>query len=450
MQRPLFFSVAAVGGLTLACAGPTLVPSAPHAEPAPAGPAFAEAAYSAYMVLIPAEIDVNRALRDAADMHLPGISLFDDPLALPGVAVYAMDEWVAPTPTELQYFGIGLADGDAEAIGTATVCGAVATAVPPADAPAMQRGVLLTLHEVAMQHDGWVVDLETRQTFTPEALHAQRLEDWTGGVPDLENHIAFHLYDNGDYLRMVSVGMGKFGLPDLVHEAVLASDAEAMTAIANLSAQRLAEGQPVGAEGVLVVDPSQLRHEALRTVWAAATADGEGELSVHLKVAPLAEGDADNRLWELTYGETAGEERFAAHVAAQARLFGATPDEVTMDAHDEELLAASARSKVELEELLSEVPTLMMEGHQLSVKGPFPTTGGGNEWMWVEVRQIDGTTFTGALINDPHDVPSLAYGDTVSVELEDAFDYVLNSPDGSRRGWHATIIQAERAGIELE
>ncbi len=73
-------------------------------------------------------------------------------------------------------------------------------------------------------------------------------------------------------------------------------------------------------------------------------------------------------------------------------------------------------------------------GSRLAVKGPFTTAAGGVEWMWVEVERWDGDRLTGALLNQPDDVPGLRKGARVAVSLGDVFDYLLRGADGRTEG----------------
>ena len=67
------------------------------------------------------------------------------------------------------------------------------------------------------------------------------------------------------------------------------------------------------------------------------------------------------------------------------------------------------------------------------MKGPFKSHSE-TEWMWVEAMRWDGNVITGTLQNDPQIVSSLKAGATVTVSLDDAFDYLLVHADGTTEG----------------
>ena len=58
--------------------------------------------------------------------------------------------------------------------------------------------------------------------------------------------------------------------------------------------------------------------------------------------------------------------------------------------HDEELLAASDKARLELLAMKADVQANFAAGWSVQVKGPFAMDGGGNEWMWVEVLSWQG------------------------------------------------------------
>ena len=70
--------------------------------------------------------------------------------------------------------------------------------------------------------------------------------------------------------------------------------------------------------------------------------------------------------------------------------------------------------------------------------------------MWVEARSWAGETIQGLLINEPVEIPDLAYGAKMRVAEAELFDYRMDKLDGTSMGWHATRLQAARAGIEIE
>ena len=65
---------------------------------------------------------------------------------------------------------------------------------------------------------------------------------------------------------------------------------------------------------------------------------------------------------------------------------------------------------------------------------PFETRDGSTEYMWVELRSVNGDELTGVLVNEPYNVEGLRKGDTIAFQLDEVFDYIWKRADGSREG----------------
>ena len=71
---------------------------------------------------------------------------------------------------------------------------------------------------------------------------------------------------------------------------------------------------------------------------------------------------------------------------------------------------------------------------RLSVKAPFETPDGRQEWMWIEVVKWEGEKIFGILMNDPHFIPRLKSGARVETTEDAVFDYIHELPDGKSEG----------------
>jgi len=374
-------------------------------------------------------------------------------LAHHGVALWATQDFATPSAEDLAYFGMGIEPADRERAANPASVVVAEWRAPQSQAFAHNRLGTEVAHEVANAVGGWVWDGDTRQLFAPAALRQMRVESWGDGLPLARTHFSMHLYDNGGYTRAVTLGLNKFGLPDLVVNGAILSDEAILDLTMNLLVQQLVEGAQVGPGGELALNPSTVQHTLARQSFEAVQdEEADGRAPIYLRVSTPEEGDAENRLWEVNFGESTADERMLAQVETFRALFGdGEEDPVHMVDHDDSVLqAAWEKAEAELLALKPTFSDLRAEACQLTVKGPFDTSAGGTEWMWVDVQTWTGATLRGALINDPDDVPGLKYGSMVDVGERETFDYRLVCVDGRNEGWHTTRILAERAGIELE
>ena len=295
-----------------------------------------------------------------------------------------------------------------------------------------------TLHASALRLVGTLArstgglpwDDATRQVFSLERWQ-KRTDAFENGVPVVGEHIRIDMYRDGELLRLVTLGMQKMGLPDVVVNRVASHDADSMGSLMNLLCQAIAERPTLDQAGV--IDPAfdSIKSQAAR---ASMHFQEKARRRVHLKLAvgEREEGDAENRLIEIVFpGPPDGlQER---QDAALDSMFGAH-DELKLVQHNPELLAASASARARLmvlKPLWSKKPP---ELERLMVKGPFRTPSGGNEWMWIEVTSWEGTTIHGLLQSDPYEVTGLRAGARVAVEESSVFDYILHKADGGTEG----------------
>ena len=270
--------------------------------------------------------------------------------------------------------------------------------------------------------------------FALDAWDERRLEQWPeDAVPDISAHIVIHSYRDGDHLRAVTLGMVKFGLPDLVVESFASSNNRSVGHLLNLTAQALAEGAaPRG--GILTVRLADIRHTVIRTTQQAALGPhAKSEVVLRLREGRHDEGDPANRLVEIGFDEYPGPDLRARQDRLLSDLLG-WEDAITEVRHDEALLAASARARERLAAMKALVATGLQPGQLLLVKAPFPKLDGGNEWMWVEVVAWKGRRIRGVLTNEPFEAPGLRAGQEIVVDEGDVFDYLLRHPDGREEG----------------
>jgi uncharacterized protein YegJ (DUF2314 family) len=143
-------------------------------------------------------------------------------------------------------------------------------------------------------------------------------------------------------------------------------------------------------------------------------------------------GDARNRLVGIVFPGPSRDLQIR-QTAMVDELFG-SHDALKWVGHDAATLAASARARAALLAHKARYRNGPPFGEQLLVKAPFPTPGGRNEWMWLEVVRWEGSTLHGILQNDPFEIPGLKAGARVEAQEDSLFDYLLTHPDGKREG----------------
>lgn len=353
----------------------------------------------------------------------------------------------APEMEMLQRFGHGITREQAEALQGSSQALIIDFAHPSKLAlPAMRKALELTL-QVARDTNGFVWDEETRELFTPDEWQKRRVDPWAGGIPDIASQIVIHAYQADNKLaRAITLGMGKFGLPDVVVSQFSWSMNGPMGTLVNGFAQAMVEGAQIARPGQFDLDLRTLKQGGLRDP-KDKEAKGTTPARLSLVAGTWESGDPRNRLYEIGFDRYPGPDRSAQQVALLKSTFGAADDSVSRIKHNEEILAASKLARAQLPALRDAFAKGLAPGEYILVKAPFVTRSGGNEWMWVEVTGWKGDAIDGMLKNEPVEVADLHAGQMVKVSQAKVFDYMRRYADGREEGNETgKVIQRGVAG----
>lgn len=342
--------------------------------------------------------------------------------------------YAPPDMNSLRYFGRGLSLEQAQALqnsknalifdfgyGRDYVWSALQTAT-------------MIVEQVARKTSGLIWDEETREVFTPDEWHKRRVASWSHTPPYLANHTTIHAYQSGEYVRAITLGMSKFGLPDVVAENFSWSLNNSMGNLINAFCQAMAEGAAFEKSGVYELDINAIRNPAMHKQQNSQLMDNAQKVAhMTLWIGSWEEGDPNNRLVEIGFDKYPGKDVHARQTAMLTSLYG-WQDEIKRIKHNEDLIAASRRARTKLPALRAAFVAGLQPGEFIEVKAPFATPTGGQEWMWVEIVSWKGTQISGILKNEPFDIPGLHGGESVKVSEGDIFDYIRRYADGKVEG----------------
>jgi hypothetical protein len=296
------------------------------------------------------------------------------------------------------------------------------------------RAALKLASTLARTTGGLVWDEETREMFVPDEWDKRRIADWTGKVPDISKHTVIHAYNTGEYVRAITLGMAKFGLPDIVVDNFSWSLNRNIGHVINLFSQAVAEGATIKKDGEFDLDLRAIQDPNVREPQVKSLKSHATSLALLSVMKGVWEkGDPKNRLIQITFDRYRGSDVHASQEAMLRSLFG-WEDSVTPVKHNEELLEASRQARLKIPVLRKAFNTGLIPGEYIQVKAPFKTSGGGHEWMWVEVTSWNGEKIRGLLKNEPFNIPDLHGGQVVEVSEGDIFDYIRLRADGKQEG----------------
>ncbi len=362
-------------------------------------------------------------------------------------------EMYAPPETEsLQYSGFGFSEEEAEELQKTEHAIRIWFRHPGAEALEGLKSADKLLVKLSEKFGGFLWDEITRQVFTREAWIETRIGTWSDGLPDCVDHVAMHAYRNGDHIRAITLGMEKFGLPDVLMSEIPDNANTGRGNLINTVCQLLIEGSVIANPDSFPIDLRSIRHKGFREVQLeGVVGDGTGKGTVALKIGPWDPGDPSNDLIEIYPFDSGGSDFFAAQHTMVSEIFG-FKDEVQFIDHDNsELQAASDRAREKLPALRKKFNEGLGVGENLLIKVPFASEDGSDEWMWVGVQKwADDGTIRGLLQSSPHFVPELSAGQEVEVQEKDIFDYILNFEDGTQEGGETSEVIEKLKGGDAE
>ena len=341
-----------------------------------------------------------------------------------------------PSPEKLKYYGRGVTEEQAKRMGESERAFILIFDIPHTLVLQGNKDVCVLLADLAEATKGFPYDPECRLIFDTKSWRTERVEGWVEGVPDISKHVCMHQYRKGDLFRIITLGMRKFGKPDIVATEVSAHESRCTGLLINACAQHLVEGA-IPKENGFVVDFSSIKNPQMKVTLQANPGKGAtGKALIGLRKTKPDEGDPENDLVAIDFPETKGGGSISERRnALLAGLFGASDSLIDITNGDKELAAASARAQKRAIQLIKPRFEKQLEPNEhVLAKFPFATPTSNKEFMWVEITSWKDGSITGILENDPFEVPNLKAGAKVSVKEQELYDYIWQKNDGSQEG----------------
>lgn len=287
---------------------------------------------------------------------------------------------------------------------------------------------------------GWIID--------PQLMRVVPVEDLTMRVPgetfDARKMMVIHqVAGENDLDYLDTNGLERIGLPELLLADVPKGYARIASEVLDATAQTLANQGDLLRDGELDVDVSKLAGWDLEVYKQAG---GNGVIRWKVRWAtPDKEQHGAPMLELYVAGSTAGEP--VALLSAFEQFAGGEKDHVERLDFQPELDAAAVKARAALTALRPRFAKGIPTKERLSIKAPFRTDAGGNEWMWVEVYRFQGDKIEGTLANTPEQVSGLQLGARVKVKLGEVADFIHRRSDGNTGGYSFDVMRAH--GIDV-
>ena len=346
--------------------------------------------------------------------------------------------------------GRGLSSTDKQTISNAHRVLAVVVDIPQKDFAKNFELANRYVADLARTTNAYLSDDSTREFFSPSSWTEARLGE-PSDLLSVSRHVTIHAFQSGDYLRAVSVGMSKLGLPDITVAELSAAEAKPVGDLIDALSQRIFENPLEVRSGatslqIAALKPTTARRNLNRSLQAGSSAAA----SLCLYHTEPQQGDDNNRQLEIGFDRAPGTDRHAKRHALLVDMFGAVPSAILgAPSGDKELAEASRRAKEKIPRLKQEFNAGLRAGDRLLVKAPFRADDGSKEFMWVEiVRWSASGELRGLLSSDPRSIRSLRAGQEVTVVELDVYDYLRTYADGRTEGNETGRILQQRSGAK--
>ncbi len=351
------------------------------------------------------------------------------------VSVKSTDEYIVPDSLSIVYYSYGLSEKQKEDLANCKEVVTVDFIHPTQHIWKGLRSANSLLLQLGRETGGTLWDEETRETFTTDTWKQMRIDTWSEKYPAVYSQTIIHAYKKDSLYRAITLGMAKFGLPDIVVNSFPWSTSDPVTDLINSTAQLLAEGAEIQPKGKLLVNVDSIKNNYLReniTKSLESKASRSGE--IELRNSPAEEGDPINRLVEIDFSSYKGNDIHSKQVYLLSQIFGDDDTVSYVDQDDDELQKAINSARSNLPKLRERFNNGLTDSGYLTIKAPFKVPAGGDEWMWVDVSSWSGSEVKGLLNNEPFHIPNLRKGEYVEVSEEEISDYIFYNSDGSQEG----------------
>ncbi len=408
--------------------------------------------YAVYFLPTPLK-DPMPVLQAALRANQASPSLVGEPprtLATPVMTAHlvkdAADKYPPPDLNALQYFGRGLSRQQALAVQKSEQAMVMNFGHSRRHVWSALKAATEIVEILARETNGLIWDEETRELFTPDEWRKKRIQAWTGTIPNVTTHTTIHVYNDDKYVRAISLGMAKFGLPDVVIQNFSWSLNRNMGHLVNAFSQSMAEGGQIAKGGEYELNFRAIKEPGLRDSYIKSLKPNATAVArLTLMQGVSEEGDPRNRLIEIAFDKYPGADVHARQDAMLSSLFG-WEDAIKRIRHNEELKIASQRARAKLPALRKAFNKGLAPGEYIQVKAPFATPNDSSEWMWVEITEWKGSQIRGMLKNEPFDIPGLHGGQLVQVQEEQVFDFIRRYPNGQEEGNETSKIILKMQG----
>jgi uncharacterized protein YegJ (DUF2314 family) len=337
----------------------------------------------------------------------------------------SVDELPVPSMQSLQYFGRGFDQSKANRIMESDYSVSFIGVAPFDKDHTLLKKITECVGGIASKYNAFVFDAADSLTFTSDSFEKLRLDEIKKGLYSA-SQFGVRAYRVEKGLRSVSMGLEKFGQPNLVIENFSEHHMSYMDKLFTMVLQSVIESPVKVTPGPMAIDIKHIVNPVVRSNLDASIGPvGTGKAKLVLKKAMSLDGDP-SELLAISFKNSPSDDLWIEQADLLSSVFGrdrdvsSVPDSVSLE-------SAIASAKMRVKSILDERHALEKDGMRLLVAVAMKET---KEVVWVEVTEWIEQIGIGILLSNPIHTKSHSSGMKYKFNYESIMDYKLYGTDG--------------------
>lgn len=161
-----------------------------------------------------------------------------------------------------------------------------------------------TIYNIAKKYNGLIWDIETKEILTAKQWRKKRLHKDIGKIPLVENHISINTFKKNKKNIAITLGMSKFGQPDILIKDYTITNHQAIKNLLNLISQSLIEGQKVSRN--LNIDLNMISNKDFINRIFQIRKDKNLNISIPIAMGHWEEDFSNNYIIEILFDHIKG------------------------------------------------------------------------------------------------------------------------------------------------
>jgi len=186
-----------------------------------------------------------------------------------------------------------------------------------------------TIYNIAQKYKGLIWDIETKEVFTAEEWGEKRVKRYSNANPLVESQIQINCFTKDSKLRAITLGMSKFGQPDILIKNYSVTNNQAVKNLIKILAQLLIEDIKVGKN--IHLNTKKITNKDFIEKLLPLKENKEINIELPIAMGHWEEGFSQNFIIEILFNKIEGETLHQKQSKLLANIFGLEEDFIEIE-----------------------------------------------------------------------------------------------------------------------